>query len=186
MAPSVEDDALAALGRLDNLRVLLDPALGTPAVAALEYRSAGGGILETDTDTDTAADDPSTWQVATSRQPTDDERRDLDLAWRVARHVKSNAIVLARDGAIVGVGAGQMSRVDAARLAVAKAGDRGSGSACASDAFFPVPDGVEVLVAAGVTALVQPGGSVRDAETIATADAAGAAMLLSGVRHFRH
>jgi phosphoribosylaminoimidazolecarboxamide formyltransferase/IMP cyclohydrolase len=103
------------------------------------------------------------------------------------RHVKSNAIVLARDGAVVGVGAGQMSRVDSARLAVAKAGpDRARGAACASDAFYPFPDGVEVCIASGVTAFVQPGGSLRDDDVVAAADRAGAAMLLTGVRHFRH
>jgi phosphoribosylaminoimidazolecarboxamide formyltransferase/IMP cyclohydrolase len=164
--------------------VLLDPALGTAPVASTEYRSAGGGVLAADADV--APDDPATWSVATARPPTAAELADLDLAWRVARHVKSNAIVLARDGAIVGVGAGQMSRVDAARLAVDKAGDRSGGAACASDAFFPFPDGVEACLAGGVVAFVQPGGSVRDAEVVAVADAAGATMLLTGVRHFRH
>ena len=138
------------------------------------------------TEADTGRDDPTAWSVATSRQPTSAERRDLDLAWRVARHVKSNAIVLVRDGAVVGVGAGQMSRVDSARLACAKAGDRALGAACASDAFFPFADAVETCLAAGVTAFVQPGGSQRDAETLAVVEAAGAAMLLTGRRHFRH
>jgi phosphoribosylaminoimidazolecarboxamide formyltransferase / IMP cyclohydrolase len=124
--------------------------------------------------------------VATSRAPTPDEQRDLELAWRVCRHVKSNAIVLARHGRIVGVGAGQMSRVDAARLAVDKAGERAAGAACASDAFFPFPDGVEACLAGGVTAFVQPGGSVRDDPVVVTAEAAGATMVLTGVRHFRH
>ena len=184
VAPALDADAAAILARRENLRVLLDSALGTPPVAATEYRSAGGGVLTTDADT--APDDPAAWTVVTRRAPTDDERRDLDLAWRVARHVKSNAIVLARDAAIVGVGAGQMSRVDSARLAVEKAGERAVGAVCASDAFFPFPDGVETCLAGGVTAFVQPGGSVRDAAVVAVADAAGAAMLLTGVRHFRH
>jgi phosphoribosylaminoimidazolecarboxamide formyltransferase/IMP cyclohydrolase len=184
VAPSVDEDARPILARREHLRVLLDPALGTPAVATIEYRSAGGGLLETESDT--TADDPSTWAVVTSRQPTAGERRDLELAWRVCRHVKSNAIVLARGGQIVGVGAGQMSRVDSARLAVARAGDRAAGAACASDAFFPFPDGVEACLAGGVRAFVQPGGSVRDDPVVATAEAAGATMLLTGVRHFRH
>ncbi len=112
---------------------------------------------------------------------------DLDLAWRVCRHVRSNAIVLVKDGVVVGVGAGQMSRVDSARLAVDKAGpERARGAVCASDAFFPFPDALEVCAAAGVTAFAHPGGSKRDAEVIAAADAAGAAVLLTGVRHFRH
>jgi phosphoribosylaminoimidazolecarboxamide formyltransferase/IMP cyclohydrolase len=184
VAPGVDEEARSILARREHLRVLLDPALGSPPVAAVEYRSAGGGILETESDT--SADDPSTWRVATTRAPTADERRDLELAWRVCRHVKSNAIVLARGGLIVGVGAGQMSRVDAARLAVAKAGGRAEGAACASDAFFPFPDGVEACLAGGVSAFVQPGGSVRDDPVVATAEAAGATMLLTGVRHFRH
>jgi phosphoribosylaminoimidazolecarboxamide formyltransferase/IMP cyclohydrolase len=104
----------------------------------------------------------------------------------VVRHVSSNAIVLAREGVVVGVGAGQMSRVESARLAVERAGDRARGAACASDAFYPFPDGAELCLAAGVTAFVQPGGSRRDAEVVATVDAAGASMLLTGRRHFRH
>ncbi|MBM4408968.1 MAG: bifunctional phosphoribosylaminoimidazolecarboxamide formyltransferase/IMP cyclohydrolase [Chloroflexi bacterium] len=184
VAPAVDPDGAAILARRENLRVLLDPALGSPPISATEYRSAGGGLLATDADV--TPDDPAGWSVATRRAPTDAERRDLDFAWRVARHVKSNAIVLARDGAIVGVGAGQMSRVDSARLAVEKAGERAIGAACASDAFFPFPDGVETCLAGGVTAFVQPGGSVRDAAVIEAADASGAAMLLTGVRHFRH
>ena len=151
----------------------------------LEFRSAGGALLATEADV--AADDPSTWSVATTRAPSADEREALDFAWRVCRHVKSNAIVLARGHALVGVGAGQMSRVDSARLAVAKAGpERARGAVCASDAFYPFPDAVEVCLEAGVTAVVQPGGSQRDAEAIAVADAAGATMLLTGTRHFRH
>jgi phosphoribosylaminoimidazolecarboxamide formyltransferase/IMP cyclohydrolase len=140
---------------------------------------------------DTTPDDPGTWQVATTRHPTDAEMRDLDLAWRVVRGVTSNAIVLVRDGALIGLGSGQVSRVDAARQAVAKAcaiaGEaRVRGAACASDAFYPFPDGVDVCIDTGVTAFVQPGGSMRDADVIAAAESAGATMLLTGVRHFRH
>jgi phosphoribosylaminoimidazolecarboxamide formyltransferase/IMP cyclohydrolase len=138
------------------------------------------------TEADVELDDSARWTPATSRRPATGELGDLDLAWRVARHVKSNAIVLVRDGAVVGVGAGQMSRLDSARLACAKAGDRAAGAACASDAFFPFPDALEVCLEAGVTAIVQPGGSQRDAQVIAAAEAAGAAMVLTGRRHFRH
>jgi phosphoribosylaminoimidazolecarboxamide formyltransferase/IMP cyclohydrolase len=191
VAPDYSEDALATLAAKPNLRLLVHPPLadspGTaraPADPLAEIRSAGGGVLVGSADDQ--PDDPADWTVATSRRPTAEESRDLDLAWRIARHVKSNAIVLVRDGSLVGVGAGQMSRVDSARLAVAKAGDRAPGSACASDAFYPFADGVEVCVEAGVRAFVQPGGSVRDAEVIAAAEAAGATMLLTGKRHFKH
>jgi phosphoribosylaminoimidazolecarboxamide formyltransferase/IMP cyclohydrolase len=189
IAPGYDAPALEVLGRKPNLRVVVDPAIGGPPTAGLEARSAGGGFLVTTSDT--VRDDPTGWQVVTRRAPTDAERAALEFAWRVCRHVKSNAIVLAgSDGqarAVVGVGAGQMSRVDSARLAVAKAGsDRVRGAVCASDAFYPFPDALEACAAAGVTAFVQPGGSQRDGEVIAAADAAGAAMLFTGVRHFRH
>jgi phosphoribosylaminoimidazolecarboxamide formyltransferase/IMP cyclohydrolase len=191
VAPGFSPEALGVLAAKPNLRLLVHPPLADPpgttpgaADPLAEIRSAGGGVLVGSADDQ--PDDPTTWRVATSRSPKDTESRDLDLAWRIARHVKSNAIVLVRDGALVGVGAGQMSRVDSARLAVAKAGDRASGSSCASDAFYPFADGVEVCVEAGVRAFVQPGGSVRDPEAIAAAEAAGATMLLTGKRHFRH
>jgi phosphoribosylaminoimidazolecarboxamide formyltransferase/IMP cyclohydrolase len=165
--------------------VLLDPGLEAPAQPGFELRSAGGALLVTDADV--SLDDPSTWDVATRRAPTDEERAQLEFAWRLCRHVKSNAIVLVRDGALVGTGAGQMSRVDSATIAVAKAGPaRAMGAVCASDAFYPFPDALEVCARAGVAAFVQPGGSQRDAEVIAAADAAGATMVLTGVRHFRH
>jgi phosphoribosylaminoimidazolecarboxamide formyltransferase/IMP cyclohydrolase len=184
-APGFATDALEVLAAKPNLRVLADPRLGTPAERGFDMRSAGGAVLVTDADV--AIDDPAGWQVATRRAPTDDERRALEFAWRVSRHVKSNAIVLARATAVVGVGAGQMSRVDSARLAVEKAGpERVRGAVCASDAFYPFPDALEVCAAAGVTAFVQPGGSQRDSEVVASAEAAGAAMLITGVRHFRH
>jgi phosphoribosylaminoimidazolecarboxamide formyltransferase/IMP cyclohydrolase len=184
VAPEVTPDAAATLARKPNLRVIVDAHLGTPPRPVRELRSAGGGVLASEADT--AGDDPQAWRPATSRAPTASELRDLDLAWRVARHVKSNAIVLVRDGAVVGVGAGQMSRVDSARLAVAKAAGRAAGAACASDAFFPFPDAVETCLEAGVRAFVQPGGSVRDADVIGIAEAAGATMLLTALRHFRH
>ena len=189
VAPAVDDEARAVLAARANLRVLVHPPLGGLAAPSAadpfaELRSAGGGVLIGTADV--GSDDPRTWRVATSRGPNEEEARDLDFCWRVARQVKSNAIVLAREQSVVGVGAGQMSRVDSARLAVAKAGDRAPFSACASDAFYPFPDAVEVCLEAGVRAFVQPGGSVRDDEVIAAVEQAGGTMLITGRRHFRH
>ena len=187
IAPGFSDEARQILSAKSNLRLLAYPEL-TTSMSDLdplaELRNAGGGLLVGSADL--GPDDPANWKTVTSREPTAAELADLDLAWRIGRHVKSNAIVLVRDDALVGTGAGQMSRVDSARLAVDKAGERARGAACASDAFYPFPDAVEVCVAAGVAAFVQPGGSVRDAEVIGAAEAAGATMLLTGVRHFRH
>ena len=138
---------------------------------------------------DTAGARPDDWKCVTERKPTEEEERALIFAWRVVKHVKSNAIVFARDGVVVGVGAGQMSRVDSVRIAARKARElRHSleGTVVASDAFFPFPDGVEEASKAGATAIVQPGGSMRDAEVIAAADSLGLVMLFTGVRHFRH
>ena len=195
VAPGFDDEARALLGAKVNLRLVVDPALGAETDPAPSpdplgsIRTAGGAWLVTAPDT--ALDDPSAWQVATQRAPTDAERRDLDLAWRLVRGVTSNAIVLVHEGRLVGFGSGQTSRVDAARQAVEKATAISGaavlvGSACASDAFYPFPDAVEVCLAAGVTAFVQPGGSMRDADVIATVDSADATMLLTGIRHFRH
>jgi phosphoribosylaminoimidazolecarboxamide formyltransferase/IMP cyclohydrolase len=194
VAPAFDPAALEVLAAKANLRLVVDPALDSSVALPSpsptgSLRSAGGAVLVTAPDT--APDDPATWPVATRRVPTDAERRDLDLAWRLVRGVTSNAIVLARDGMLIGIGSGQTSRVDAARQAVAKAtallgADRLTGAACASDAFYPFPDAVEVCLEAGVTAFAQPGGSLRDADAIAATDAAGATMLLTGVRHFRH
>jgi phosphoribosylaminoimidazolecarboxamide formyltransferase/IMP cyclohydrolase len=135
---------------------------------------------------DAEGDDPAKWTLATGETVPDEVLADLAFAWRTCRAVKSNAIVLAADGATVGVGMGQVNRVDAAKLAVSRAGDRAKGSVAASDAFFPFPDGPELLIAAGVRAIVQPGGSVRDAEVIAAAEAAGVPVYLTGTRHFAH
>jgi phosphoribosylaminoimidazolecarboxamide formyltransferase/IMP cyclohydrolase len=140
---------------------------------------------------DDLPDDPGDWAVMTSRQPSDGERRDLDLAWRLCRGVVSNAIVLVRDGMLIGLGSGQVSRVDACRNGVEKArqfqGEAGAhGASAASDAFFPFADGPQLLLEAGVTAIVQPGGSMRDAEVLTLVERAGAAMLVTGTRHFRH
>jgi phosphoribosylaminoimidazolecarboxamide formyltransferase/IMP cyclohydrolase len=185
VACAFDTDALAILGRKQDLRLLEDPGIVGLPVARVEYRSAGGAVLATDADV--SLDPQATWRSVGARDATPAELADLDLAWRVCRHVRSNAIVLVREGQVVGVGAGQMSRVDSARIAVDKAGAaRASGAVCASDAFFPFPDALQVCAAAGVTAFVHPGGSRRDEEVIAAADAARAAILLTGVRHFRH
>ncbi|MEX2183035.1 MAG: bifunctional phosphoribosylaminoimidazolecarboxamide formyltransferase/IMP cyclohydrolase [Chloroflexota bacterium] len=196
IAPSFTGEALATLASKPNLRVLVDAALATddpiPASAASptgSLRTAGGAILVTAPDV--ATDDVTAWSCVSRRAPTAGERLDMDLAWRLVRGVTSNAIVLVKDGRLVGLGSGQTSRVDAARQAVAKAhamlGEGSTrGAACASDAFFPFPDAVEVCLAAGVTVFAQPGGSMRDAETTTVVDAAGASMLVTGTRHFRH
>ena len=196
----LDDDVRAILATRPNLRVIADaapsarePATAGGVAAAVDplgtIRTAGGAVLVGAPDT--LADEPATWVVATVRAPDARERRDLDLAWRLVRGVTSNAIVLVRDGMQIGLGSGQTSRVDAARQAVEKARaffgpDGARGAVAASDAYFPFADGPQVLLDAGVTALVQPGGSVRDKDTISAADAAGAAMLVTGTRHFRH
>jgi len=194
VAPGFDDEARALLAAKANLRVVVDESLGRAAAPAPPdplgaIRTAGGAVLVSTPDT--MPDDPAAWQVATGRGPTDAERRDLELAWRLCRGVTSNAIVLVRDGRLIGFGSGQTSRVDAARQAVDKAraisgGEVLVGAACASDAFYPFADAVEVCLAAGVTAFVQPGGSMRDAEVIAVVEEAGATMMITGVRHFRH
>jgi phosphoribosylaminoimidazolecarboxamide formyltransferase/IMP cyclohydrolase len=194
VAPSYSPEALAILARKTNLRLLEDPILGgvkaAPAPDPLgSIRVAGGGVLVTAPDV--VPDDPATWKLATSRAPSEAEMRDLDLAWRLCRGVVSNAIVLVKDGMEIGLGSGQTSRVDAARQAVAKAiafhgAEALRGAACGSDAFYPFPDAVQVCLDAGVTVFAQPGGSMRDAEAIEATEKAGASMLITGVRHFRH
>jgi phosphoribosylaminoimidazolecarboxamide formyltransferase/IMP cyclohydrolase len=154
------------------------------AQPGLVLRSAAGGLLAQTPDS--RGVDESTWQVVTKRHPTPAERASLAFAWLAAKHTKSNAIALAQGTATVGVGAGQMNRVDSVRLAVWRAGERARGAVLGSDAFFPFPDGVEVAAEAGVTAIVQPGGSMRDADVIAIADQWGIAMIFTGERHFRH
>jgi phosphoribosylaminoimidazolecarboxamide formyltransferase/IMP cyclohydrolase len=184
VAAGFDPDALAVLAAKPELRLLVDPTIAQPTVVAPELRSAGGALLVADSDV--TADDPAAWATVSQRSPDPDEWADLGFAWRVVRHVKSNAIVLAKERALVGVGAGQMSRVQSARIAVEQAGARASGAACASDAFFPFADGVEVCLAAGVTAVVEPGGSKRDEEVVAAVDRHGAALVFTGRRHFRH
>ena len=185
VAPSFSPGALEILGRKKNLRVLEGSAHLDRS--AMDYKRVRGGILVQQRPP--AAIDDASWTFVTRRQPTSEERRELLFAWRAVASVKSNAIVLARDGATIGIGAGQMSRVDAAFMAVHKATTAGhvtAGSALGSDAFFPFRDGVDQAAEAGVRAIVQPGGSVRDAEVIAAADEHGIAMVFTGARLFRH
>ena len=180
IAPGFAPDARALLTDRKNLRVVLAP----PPAGGIELRPIDGGALVQDADS--ASESRDELRVVTERAPTEEEWEGLLFAWRVAARVKSNAIVLARGRATVGVGAGQMSRVDSVELARRKAGDRARGSVLASDAFFPFRDGIDAAAEAGVTAVVQPGGSVRDEEVVAAADEHGMAMALTGARHFRH
>ncbi|MCO5177050.1 MAG: bifunctional phosphoribosylaminoimidazolecarboxamide formyltransferase/IMP cyclohydrolase [Thermomicrobiales bacterium] len=182
IAPGYEDAALARLLRRKNLRVIT--VTNTEPAGGWEYRSLPGGLLVQETDS--VAPDTNDWRCVTSRQPSAEELETLAFAWRAVKWVKSNAIALAQPGVIVGVGAGQPNRVESVRIAAKVAGDRAQGSVLASDAFFPFADGVEAAADVGVTAIVQPGGSVRDDETIAVAEARGMTMMLTGRRHFRH
>jgi len=181
IAPDYEADALERFQRKKNLRILRPAAL---AASGLALRTIEGGLLAQSPDAQ--IEPAAAWQAVTQRQPTAAELADLDFAWRVAKHTKSNAIVFVKDQATVGVGAGQMSRVDSVYLAARRAGERSAGSVMASDAFFPFADGVEVAAEFGITAVVQPGGSLRDAEVIAACDKFGLAMCFTGARHFRH
>ncbi len=185
VAPGYEDGAVDVLARKKNLRILVVP--GDSHRGGAEIRPVSGGLLMQHTDVLQAeGDDPTTWTLA-SGEPADAQTlADLAFAWRACRSVKSNAILLAADGASVGVGMGQVNRVDSCRLAVSRAGDRAAGAVAASDAFFPFADGLQILLDAGVRAVVQPGGSVRDEEVVAAAKAAGVTMYFSGTRHFFH
>ena len=187
-APAVEPDALERLARRRNVRVFARsegrPALERTAIADVALTGSGGSILVQERDL--APDPEEGIRVATARSPDRAEMEDLRFAARAVKHVKSNAIVIARGRTLIGVGAGQMSRVRAVELAVQQAGERADGAVLASDAFFPFADGAEIALAAGVRAIIQPGGSKRDDEVIAACDRAGAAMVLSGRRHFRH
>ena len=183
IAPGFRPEALEVMARKAKVR-LLEVATAHNLWGDLEFRSVPGGFLAQTPDRGRL--DPEVAQVVSKRKPTEAEWEELAFAWKVVKHVKSNAIVLARDSAAVGVGAGQMSRVEAVGLAVARAGDRAKGSVMASDAFFPFADGVEAGIAAGITAIAQPGGSIRDKDAIAAADKAKVAMVFTGVRHFRH
>jgi len=186
VAPAFDDDALALLRDRKNIRLLA--CAGVHPGAAVEMRPISGGLLlQSIDDVEAEGDDPAGWELAAGPPADAATARDLEFAWRACRSVKSNAILLAKDGASVGVGMGQVNRVDSARLAVQRAGeDRARGSAAASDAFFPFPDGLQVLLDAGVSAVVQPGGSVRDDEVKAAAAAAGVSLYFTGTRHFFH
>jgi phosphoribosylaminoimidazolecarboxamide formyltransferase/IMP cyclohydrolase len=194
IAPEIDDAAAALLARKGNLRLLITGGMPDPAAPGLTFRSLAGGFLVQERDRRVAT--PGELKVVTRRAPTEAEIADLIFADTVAKHVKSNAIVFAKDRATVGIGAGQPSRVDSSKIAVAKAGDMQraarlsvspvKGAVMASDAFFPFADGLEVGIEAGITAVIQPGGSRRDDEVIAAADKAGIAMVLTGLRHFRH
>ncbi|MEV6369861.1 bifunctional phosphoribosylaminoimidazolecarboxamide formyltransferase/IMP cyclohydrolase [Micromonospora musae] len=185
VAPEFEAGAVEVLQAKKNLRLLRAPAWNPPPA---EWRQVSGGVLVQLADRiDADGDDPASWRLATGEPADEATLRDLAFAWRAVRAVKSNAILLAKDGATVGVGMGQVNRVDSAQLAVRRAGaDRASGSVCASDAFFPFADGPKILLEAGVRAIVQPGGSIRDEEVIAAAKEAGVTMYLTGTRHFFH
>ncbi|MDQ2722859.1 MAG: bifunctional phosphoribosylaminoimidazolecarboxamide formyltransferase/IMP cyclohydrolase, partial [Actinomycetota bacterium] len=184
VAPSYADGALEVLSRKKNVRVLVAAA---PAGSSIELRPISGGALLQERDAvDAEGDDPANWTLAVGEAASTAVLADLEFAWRTCRAVKSNAILLASGGASVGVGMGQVNRVDAAHLAVQRAGKRAAGSVAASDAFFPFPDGLQVLIDAGVRAVVQPGGSVRDGEVIEAAREAGVTLYLTGARHFAH
>ncbi len=185
IAPSFDEAALEILRGKKNLRLLSTGAWLKADYKELTWKRVGGGLVVQDRDGCAAAEIAAA-RVVSKREPTEVERTALAFAWRVCKHVKSNAIVFAKDDRTVGVGAGQMSRVVSVEIASKKAGTEAKGCVMASDAFFPFPDGVEAAAAAGITAVIQPGGSVKDADVIAAADKAGMAMLLTGVRHFRH
>ena len=184
IAPGYRPEALSILSSKKNLRVLTADLTGTDRdEGRFEIKRVSGGILLQDVDN--ALLGPES-KIVTNRRPTDKEHQDLHFAWRVAKHVKSNAIVLAQDGCTVGVGAGQMSRVDSVKLSIQKAQPTAKGSVMASDAFFPFRDGIDEAGKAGVTAIIQPGGSVRDSEVIQAANEHGIAMIFTGLRHFKH
>jgi phosphoribosylaminoimidazolecarboxamide formyltransferase/IMP cyclohydrolase len=184
IAPDYEPAALELLMKKPSIRILTNPIT---RISPLEFRPVSGGILLQETDLISAhGDNVENWTQVTGAPVSAETLSDLQFAWRAVRAVKSNAILLAHDGAAVGIGMGQVNRVDSAKLAVERAGDRVAGSVAASDAFFPFADGLEILAAAGVVAIVQPGGSVRDEEVIAAAQKAGVAMFFTGTRHFSH
>lgn len=184
VAPAYAPGAVEALTKKKNIRILV---AAEPEGAAIDFRPISGGLLVQERDAlDAEGDDPNNWTLATGDPADSATLADLVFAWRAGRAVKSNAIVIAKDGATVGVGMGQVNRVDAARLAVERAGDRTQGAVASSDAFFPFPDGLQTLIDAGVRAVVHPGGSVRDDEVTAAAAAAGITLYLTGARHFAH
>lgn len=187
IAPSYSPEALQVLATKKNLRLLeAGPALASPQArprAQLDARSVSGGMLLMDRD---SVEPPLSWKVVSKRAPTPEEEQAMRFAWKVCKHVKSNAIVFASGDQLLAQGGGQTNRVDSVRIAMQRGGAALRGSAVASDAFFPFRDGLDEAARAGATCVVQPGGSVRDAELIAAADEHGMAMVLTGVRHFRH
>ena len=182
VAPGYDDDALEILQRKRNLRILTVGSV--PTGTALDLRPIAGGMLVQGADD--IIENPAEWKTVTEREPTASERQDLAFAWKAAKHIKSNAIVFAKDRALVGMGAGQPNRVVSVHLSQRIASDKAKGAVLASDAFFPFPDNIELAAEAGIMAIAQPGGSVRDEEVISAADKAGLAMVFTGVRHFRH
>jgi len=184
IAPSVEADALEVLKAKEKLRVLTTGGMPDPTAHRRMVKTLSGGLLVQDRDDQ--PDPTDEWKVVTDRKPTEAERNDLGFGWKVCKHVKSNAILLAQGGAVVGVGAGQMSRLDSSFIAAHKAGERSQGAALASDAFFPFRDGVDEAAKAGVTAIIQPGGSVQDDQVIAACNEHDIAMIFTGRRHFKH
>jgi phosphoribosylaminoimidazolecarboxamide formyltransferase/IMP cyclohydrolase len=194
IAPEASDEAIQVVGAKKNLRLLIAGGLPDPRASGLTMKTVAGGLLVQSRDN--AVADDMELKVVTRRAPTANELRDLRFAFRIVKHVKSNTIVYAKDCATVGIGAGQMSRIDSARIAARKAQDAAreaglpapltQGSVVASDAFFPFADGLLVAIEAGATAVIQPGGSMRDDEVIKAADDAGIAMVFTGTRHFRH
>lgn len=183
VAPEFAGDALDMYSAKKNARILSTGGVN-PAGGEVEYRAVEGGLLCQDSDA--VAEAPETFTVATKRQPTDEEMAELQFAWKACKSIKSNAIAITKDHATVGVGGGQPNRVNSAHIAVDQAGEKAKGAVAASDAFFPFRDGFDVLAQAGVTAVIQPGGSIRDEEVIAAADEQGVAMVFTGHRHFRH
>jgi phosphoribosylaminoimidazolecarboxamide formyltransferase/IMP cyclohydrolase len=184
IAPGFDEEAKAILGAKKNVRVLEIPSTLDKQAAGFDFRKVVGGLLVQERDKGHSEIRQS--KVVTKRQPTEEEYQALDFAWRVVKYVKSNAIVYATKDQLVGVGAGQMSRVDSVKIAKMKANLQTKGCVLASDAFFPFRDGVDIAADAGITAIIQPGGSMRDDEAIQAADEHGMAMIFTGVRHFRH
>lgn len=184
IAPDYDADALEILQKKKATRILRLPNREGPRVPELDLRPITGGMLVQEPDIE--FEDPALWKVVTTKQPTPREQADLEFAWRVMPLIKSNAILFVKDQAVVGLGAGQPNRLESVAIAARKAGEKAAGAVMASDAFFPFADGIERALEAGITAVIQPGGSLRDAEVIETADNAGIAMIFTGRRHFRH
>lgn len=185
IAPGYTEKAYEVFSTKSNLRVLKTPEIEANKVIGLDFKKVTGGMLIQDLDS-TSDEDFKDYKTGTKRKPSADELRDMRLAWKVCKHVKSNAIIFVKNGQTVGIGAGQMSRVDAVKIAKMKAQVSTEGAVLASDAFFPFRDGIDEAAKAGIKAIVQPGGSIRDEETIAAADEHGIAMIFTGVRHFKH